>query len=91
MTTLRRRAALAAALVLPASGLARPAAEADRCLGPVAAERAIAIARGVGLMQVTSVECDGGRWEVEGRDADGRKLEVEIDPRSGRVLGIERD
>ena len=90
MTTLRRRAALAAALALPAFGLARPAAaEADRCRGPISAEGAIA--REAGLAQVTSVECDDGSWEVEGRDAGGRKMEVEINPRSGRILDIEYD
>lgn len=92
MTTLRRRAALTAALALPPFGLARPAAaEPDRCRGPVTAEGAIAIAREAGLAQVTSVECDDGRWEVEGRDTGGRKMEVEIDPRTGRILDIEHD
>lgn len=92
MTTLRRRAALAAAFALPAFGLARPAAaEAGRCRGPVTAEGAIAIAREAGIVHVTSVACDDGKWEVEGRDARGRKMEVEIDPRTGRILEIEYD
>ncbi|MFN6953966.1 MAG: PepSY domain-containing protein [Acetobacteraceae bacterium] len=92
MTTLRRRAALAAALALPAFGLASPAAaDDDRCRGPITAERAIEIARRAGMVRVTEVECDDGAWEIEGRDARGREMEVEIDPRTGRILDIEYD
>ena len=62
----------------------------DRC-GPVSAEQAIAIARSVGLVRVTEVECDDGEWEVEGYDARGREIEVEIDSRTGRITDVERD
>lgn len=83
-----RRLACAAALCL-----APFAAFADeRCdRGPVRAEQAIEIARGAGVALIKELECDDGRWEVEGRDARGREIEVEIDPRTGRVLKVERD
>lgn len=80
--------ALAAALALaPAAALAD-----DRCdRAEVRAERAIEIARGAGVAVVEDLDCDDGRWEVEGRDANGREIEVRIDPRTGRVLKVERD
>jgi len=79
-------AALAACLGGPAL-----ADRADRCRGPVTAERAIQIAREAGVATVREVECDDGVWEVDGRDAAGREIEVEIDPQSGRVLKVDRD
>ncbi len=81
------------ALLMTTIGLATAPALADeRCdRGPVRAEQAIEIARGVGVALVKELECDDGRWEVEGRDQRGREIEVEIDPRTGRVLKVERD
>lgn len=80
-------------LLMTAIGLVSAPAQADeRCdRGPVHAEQAIEIARGVGVALIKELECDDGRWEVEGRDARGREIEVEIDPRTGRVLKVERD
>lgn len=66
-------------------------ADHDRCRGPVSAQDAVWIARSAGLIHVAGVECDDGRWEVEGRDARGRDMEVEIDRRTGHILDIERD
>lgn len=91
MTTRRfliRSTILGTGLALTAA--ATPAL-ADRCIGPVSAEEAIRIARTAGLARVKEVECDDGKWEVEGYDAAGREIEVEVDPRSGRILKVERD
>jgi uncharacterized membrane protein YkoI len=79
---------LAGALLLFA-----PAALADeRCdRSEVRAERAIEIARGAGVALIEELECDDGRWDVEGRDERGREIEVKIDPRTGQVLRVERD
>jgi hypothetical protein len=92
MTRALRHAAFAALLALPVLLPAGPAlADDDDCRGPVTAGRAIDIAWTVGLIRVEEVECDDGKWEIEGRDARGREMEVEIDPRTGRVLDIEYD
>lgn len=83
----------AALLWAAAAGLAPlPARADDRCdRAEVRAERAIAIARETGMALVEELDCDDGRWDVEGRDANGHAIEVEIDPRSARVLEVERD
>lgn len=88
MSATPRRLACAVALCLaPFAAFA-----GERCdRGPVRAGQAIEIARGVGVVLVKELECDDGRWEVEGRDAGGREIEVKIDPRTGRVLRVERD
>lgn len=86
------RVAIAAALILSFAGAAPGAARADEdCRGPIQAEEAIRIARTAGVVRVQEVECDDGKWEVEGRDARGRKIEVEISARDGRILDIDRD
>lgn len=86
---LTRRAGLLAIGIAPLA--AAGPAFADRCSGPVTVEEAIRIARGAGVASVEEVECDDGRWEVEGRDARGREIEVDIDARTGRVIKVERD
>jgi uncharacterized membrane protein YkoI len=63
----------------------------DRCRGPITAEEAMRIARTAGLMRVEEVDCDDGKWEVEGQDARGREIEVEVSARSGRILDVDRD
>lgn len=69
-----------------------PALADDRCdRAETRAERAIEIARGAGVALVEDLDCDDGRWEVEGRDANGREIDVKIDPRTGRVLRVDRD
>lgn len=72
--------------------LLRPALADDRCdRAGTRAEGAIEIARGAGVALVEDLDCDDGRWEVEGRDGNGREIEVRIDPRTGQVLRVERD
>lgn len=84
----------AAALVLLAAALlaAPPARADDDCrLRPITVAAAIAIAASVGLIVIREVECDDGRWEIEGWSVLGREMEVEIDARSGRIVEIEFD
>lgn len=44
-----------------------------------------------GIVEVTDVERDDGRLEIEGYDAQGRKMEARMDVRGQRVLGAWRD
>lgn len=84
---------LACAFLLPLLS-ALPAAAADDAscrAGPVTAERAIEIARGVGMARVQEVECDDGKWEVEGWHADGREMDVDVSARDGRILDVDYD
>ncbi len=75
-----------------AGGLVPVAARADDdCHGGISRAQAVAIARSVGMVRVTEVDCDDDEWEVEGRDARGREMEVEIDVRTGRIKEIEYD
>lgn len=72
------------------AGAPTPAHADDDCRGISRAE-AIGIARTVGLVRVTEVECDDDEWEVEGRDGSGREMEVEISARTGRIKEIDYD
>jgi uncharacterized membrane protein YkoI len=63
----------------------------DDCHGPIGRWQAIAIAHTVGLVRVEEVDCDDGKWEVEGLDAFGREMEVEVSARTGRILEVEYD
>ena len=82
---------ITAATLLALPLLSLPAAAQDAgCGGPVSATEAIRIATGAGVAEVRDVDCDDGRWEVEGRDANGRKIEVEIHATTGQVLDIDR-
>jgi uncharacterized membrane protein YkoI len=83
-------------LLLPACGAllllgAGPALADDRCNGAISRAQAEEIARGVGIAQITEVDCDDDEWELEGRDASGRKIEVEISAQTGEVRKVERD
>lgn len=55
----------------------------------VSEQRAIAIARGYGMVEVIEVDRDDNGWEIEGRDHRGRDLEVDIN-NEGRVTRVER-
>jgi uncharacterized membrane protein YkoI len=74
-------------LILPAM----PAAADDSCRGPFTRAQAEEVARGAGVVRITEVECDDGKWEVEGRDAQDRKIEVDVSSQDGRILDIDRD
>jgi uncharacterized membrane protein YkoI len=81
-----------AALVASLPLVAAPArADDNGCRGRVTAEEAIRIARTAGLVQVREVDCDDGKWEIEGRDARGREIEVDVSARDGRILDVDRD
>lgn len=84
---------LACALLLPLLSSLPAAADDDGACrrGPITAERAVQIARSVGLARVEEVECDDGKWEIEGRHADGREMEVDVSARDGRILDIDYD
>ncbi|MBW6397310.1 PepSY domain-containing protein [Roseomonas sp. HJA6] len=71
--------------------LAAPAlADSTACRSGITAEEAIRIAREAGIAWLAKVECDDGRWEVEGRDASDRRIEVKVNPVDGRVVQVER-
>lgn len=77
-------------LALPFISVAAIAGDGSCRDAPVSIDRAIAVAREAGMAYISEVECEHGRWEVEGRDADGRKFEVEISAQDGRVLKTAR-
>jgi uncharacterized membrane protein YkoI len=78
--------------IIAAAVLSTPPAVADEdCRGPVSRWQAIQTARSVGLVRVEEIECDDGRWEIEGTDRRGREIEVEVSARTGRILEIDRD
>jgi uncharacterized membrane protein YkoI len=52
-------------------------------------EKALRIARDNGVAQVTKIELDDGKWEVEGMNASQREIEIDIDPATGKVLKTE--
>lgn len=85
--------ALAATLgfAAPVIAAAAPGQDSNRARGAISANEAMAIARSHGVVRVTDVDRDDGRWEVEGRDRRGRELEVHINIRNGRVIWIDRD
>ena len=83
-----RTALLAASLVLASF---QAMADDRLCRGGITAEDAMRIARDAGVGQIQKVECDDGRWEVEGRDPQDRKIEVKIHAGDGRVLTVERN
>lgn len=93
MRTAAVTTALAATLafVAPAIATAAPPQDSNRARGGISANEAIAIARSHGVVRVTDVDRDDGRWEVEGRNRRGRELEVHINIRNGRVIWIDRD
>ena len=77
--------------VLSLALLVAPAlADSAACRGAITAEDAIRIAREAGIAWVAKVECDDGRWEIEGRDAADRRIEVKVNPVDGRVVQVER-
>lgn len=47
--------------------------------------------RAAGFVQITEVDRDDGRVEVEGYDARGRELEAQMDARAQRVLSVRVD
>ena len=44
-----------------------------------------------GYSDITEVERDDGRYEVEARHADGTRMDLDVDMRTGEVLKSERD
>ncbi|BDG73002.1 PepSY domain-containing protein [Roseomonas fluvialis] len=66
-------------------------ADDNGCRGRVTAEEAISIARTAGLALVREVDCDDGKWEIEGRDSRGRQIEVDVSAFDGRILDVDRD
>ncbi len=86
--------AVGASAILVAIALlfASAPAKADDCRGAaVSAAQAIEIAKANGLSRVKELECDDGKWEVEGWNVAGREMEVDVDSRTGRVLDIDYD
>jgi uncharacterized membrane protein YkoI len=54
-------------------------------------DEATAVAADHGITQISEIELDDGRWEIEGRDVQGREREIEINAQSGEVVESERD
>ena len=84
------RSAIALAALLALAAPAR-ADDSALCRTGIVAEEAIRLARTAGIALVLELDCDDGRWEVEGRDGEGRPIEVDIHAGTGRVLKVDRD
>jgi len=76
------------ALVL-AAGLATVPALAQQY--KIGEQQARQIAADRGVVQITEIEQDDGKWEIEGRDKDGRKIEIDVHGQTGEVVKFERD
>lgn len=57
----------------------------------VTEEQARKIAADRGIVRITEIERDDGKWEIEGRDAQGREIEIDIHGQTGEVVKFERD
>jgi len=57
----------------------------------VSEQQARQIAAERGVVNITEIEQDDGKWEIEGRDKDGRKIEIDVHGQSGEVVKFERD
>lgn len=57
----------------------------------VSEDQARKIAADRGIVKITEIEQDDGKWEIEGRDKDGRKIEVDVHGQTGEVVKFERD
>lgn len=83
-------AALAATLCCVPAAAATDVQRERAARSGISQEQAIRIARGYGMVRVTSIEREDDGWEIEGRDHRGRSLEVNINSQ-GRVTSVERD
>lgn len=86
-----RTALLTAPIALSMLAAVPAFADEGLCRTGITAEEAIRIAREAGIARVQEVDCDDGRWEVEGRDAQGRRIEVKVGAGDGRVVEVERE
>ena len=79
------RTLLALALVfgMAAPALAQQFKVTEQQARQIAAER--------GIVKITEIERDDGKWEIEGRDAQGREIEIDTDGQTGKVVKFERD
>jgi uncharacterized membrane protein YkoI len=82
--------AIACALALSASAATAQNAPANLST-QVTAEQARAIAANNGVVRISEIELDDGKWEIEGRDQSGREIEIDIDARTGAIIKKERD
>ena len=57
----------------------------------VTEQQARQIAAERGIVKITEIERDDGKWEIEGRDAQGREIEIDIHGQTGEVVKFEHD
>jgi uncharacterized membrane protein YkoI len=82
--------AIACALALSANAAIAQNAPAAPSM-QVTAEQARAIAANNGIVRITEIELDDGKWEIEGRDQSDREIEIDIDARTGAILKKKSD
>ena len=80
------RATLTALAVASLIGAATPAL-ADYG-APGSAQRAVFAAGAYGIVGISEVQYDNGRWQVQGRDPAGRNLTVYVDALTGAVTKV---
>jgi hypothetical protein len=53
-------------------------------------QRALFVARNVGIAGINHIEFYDGTWQIEGRAPDGQNIEVEIDAETGAIMNMDR-
>jgi hypothetical protein len=79
---------LSAIAIASLLGLATPAL-ADAGSGG-SLQRALLVARDLGVIGISEVQYYDGRWEIEGRDPRGKNVNMHIDALTGAVVKVDR-
>jgi hypothetical protein len=77
--------ALAAALI----GTAAPAF-AQSSGDEFSMQRALFVARNVGVVGINEVNFNDGKWQIEGRAPDGQNITVEVNAATGEIMNVDR-
>ncbi|HVX98342.1 MAG TPA: PepSY domain-containing protein [Pseudorhodoplanes sp.] len=53
-------------------------------------QRALFVARNIGIAGISQIEFYDGKWQIEGHAPDGQNIEVEIDAETGAIMNVDR-
>jgi hypothetical protein len=53
-------------------------------------QRAIFVARNVGVIGINEVNFHDGKWQIEGRAAGGQNITVEVSADTGEIMNVDR-
>jgi hypothetical protein len=80
----------ASALVAAMIGAASPALAQSASGSEFSMQRAVFIAREIGVVGINQVNFYDGKWQVSGRDPGGQNIKVEVDAETGAVMNVDR-